>query len=139
MSLGLALALLAMTLLAMVLLLGPLVLRRRPPASRDAYNLAVYRDQLAEIERDIARGVLDPGDAEVARAEIGRRILALTPAEGLVAAVACAPGFRPRGDRGDSGAPRRAGALLGIWARRACPMSRTARSPPDRTSILPRR
>jgi cytochrome c-type biogenesis protein CcmH len=81
MSLGLALALLAMTLLAMGLLLGPLVLHRRSAASRDSYNLAVYRDQLAELERDVARGVLDPGDAEVARAEIGRRILALSPAE----------------------------------------------------------
>ena len=81
MSLGLALALLAMTVLAMALLLGPLIWRRRATASRDSYNLAVYRDQLTEIERDIARGVLDPGDAEVAKAEIGRRILALTPAE----------------------------------------------------------
>ena len=91
MSLGLALALLAMTLLAMVLLLGPLVLRRRAAASRDAYNLAVYRDQLAEIERDIARGVLDPGDAEVARAEIGRRILALTPVQAPVATSRAPP------------------------------------------------
>jgi cytochrome c-type biogenesis protein CcmH len=79
-SLGLALALLAMTALALALLLGPLILRRRAAASRDAYNFAVYRDQLAEIERDVARGVLDPGDAAAAKAEIGRRILALTPA-----------------------------------------------------------
>lgn len=81
MSLGLAIAMLAMTLLAMALLLGPLVLNRRAAASRDAYNLAVYRDQLAEIDRDVGRGVLEPGDAEVAKAEIGRRILALTPAQ----------------------------------------------------------
>ncbi|MFI4949088.1 MAG: c-type cytochrome biogenesis protein CcmI [Alphaproteobacteria bacterium] len=83
---GLALALLAMTMLAMALLLGPLILRRRTTASRDAYNLAVYRDQLAEIERDVGRGVLDPGDAEAAKAEIGRRILALSPVEGRSAA-----------------------------------------------------
>jgi cytochrome c-type biogenesis protein CcmH len=81
MSMGLALALLAMTLLAMGLLLGPLILQRRAAGSRDSYNLAVYRDQLTEIERDVARGVLDPGDAEVAKAEIGRRILALNPVE----------------------------------------------------------
>jgi cytochrome c-type biogenesis protein CcmH len=80
-SLGLALALLAMTALAMALLLGPLIWRNRADGSRDSYNLAVYRDQLTEIERDIARGVLDPGDAEVAKVEIGRRILALSPAE----------------------------------------------------------
>ena len=71
-------ALFGMTLAAVAFLLVPLLLRRRAGASRDAYNLAVYRDQLAEIERDVARGVLDPGDAEAAKAEIGRRILALT-------------------------------------------------------------
>jgi cytochrome c-type biogenesis protein CcmH len=86
MSLGLALAFLAMTLLAVALLLGPLILRRRAAGSRDAYNLAVYRDQLSEIERDVARGVLEPGDAGAAKAEIGRRILALNPAAGRVAA-----------------------------------------------------
>jgi cytochrome c-type biogenesis protein CcmH len=75
-----ALALLAMTLLAVALLVVPLVVRRHASLSRDAYNLAVYRDQLAEIERDVGRGVLDAGDAEAAKGEIGRRILALTPA-----------------------------------------------------------
>jgi len=80
MSLGLILAFLGMTLLAVALLMGPLILRRRAAASRDAYNLAVYRDQLAELERDVGRGVLDSGDAEAAKAEIGRRILALSPA-----------------------------------------------------------
>jgi cytochrome c-type biogenesis protein CcmH len=80
MSMGLALALLAMTTLAVALLLVPLILRRRAAASRDAYNLAVYRDQLAEIERDVGRGVLDPADADAAKGEIARRILALAPA-----------------------------------------------------------
>jgi cytochrome c-type biogenesis protein CcmH len=80
MRMGFALALLAMTTLAVAVLLVPLILRRRAAASRDAYNLAVYRDQLTEIERDVGRGVLDAGDAEAAKAEIGRRILMLTPA-----------------------------------------------------------
>src|SRR5205807_9687059 len=52
---------------------------RHTAASRESYNLAVYRDQLAEIDRDAARGLLNPEQAEVARAEIGRRILALQP------------------------------------------------------------
>jgi cytochrome c-type biogenesis protein CcmH len=86
MSMGLALALLAMTTLAVALLLVPLILRRRAAASRDAYNLAVYRDQLAEIERDVGRGVLDPADAEAAKGEIARRILALAPARAAEAA-----------------------------------------------------
>jgi cytochrome c-type biogenesis protein CcmH len=44
-----------------------------PPA---AYDLQVYRDQLAEVDRDAARGVLGPEDAERLRAEISRKILA---------------------------------------------------------------
>ena len=84
--------------------------RRRRPRSRDAYNLAVYRDQLAEIERDVARGMLSAEQAEAARAEIGRRILALTPA-----AAAPAPrrrAARGRGRRGAAAAGRRLAALL---------------------------
>jgi cytochrome c-type biogenesis protein CcmH len=80
MSMGLALAMLGLTTFAVVLLLAPLILRGRRAASRDAYNLAVYRDQLAELERDVARGIIGPGEAAAAKAEIGRRILALTPA-----------------------------------------------------------
>ncbi len=44
-----------------------------PPA---AYDLQVYRDQLAEVDRDAARGVLGPEDTERLRAEISRKILA---------------------------------------------------------------
>jgi cytochrome c-type biogenesis protein CcmH len=76
-SLGFMLALLALTLLAMALVLAPLLWRRRETASSEAYNLAVYRDQIAEIERDIDRGVLDADEAESARTEIARRMLAL--------------------------------------------------------------
>ena len=39
------------------------------------YDLRVYRDQLAEIERDVARGVVPAEDAERVRTEISRRIL----------------------------------------------------------------
>ena len=79
MSLGLAVALIGLTCLALAILLVPLLLRRHTAASRESYNLAVYRDQLAEIDRDAARGLLNPEQAEAARAEIGRRILALPP------------------------------------------------------------
>jgi cytochrome c-type biogenesis protein CcmH len=77
MSVGLATVLLGLTSLALAILLVPLLLRRRADTSRESYNLAVYRDQLAEIERDLGRGLLSPEQAEMARAEIGRRILAL--------------------------------------------------------------
>jgi cytochrome c-type biogenesis protein CcmH len=75
-SLGFVLALLALTLLAMALVVAPL-LWRREAASSEAYNLTVYRDQLAEIERDVDRGVLNVGEAESARTEIARRMLTL--------------------------------------------------------------
>jgi cytochrome c-type biogenesis protein CcmH len=80
-TIGLAAALAGLTALALAMLLAPLFLRRHGAAARDAYNLAVYRDQLTEIERDLARGVLATEEGEAARAEIARRILALKPAE----------------------------------------------------------
>lgn len=64
-----------LTLLACLPVLLPLA-RRRAPAPADAdFDLAVYRDQLAELERDVARGAISETEAAEARAEIGRRIL----------------------------------------------------------------
>jgi cytochrome c-type biogenesis protein CcmH len=91
MNMGLAIALLGLTTLAVVLLVLPLILRGRGAGSRDAYNLAVYRDQLAEIDRDVGRGVIDPDQAEAAKSEIARRILALTPSAGAAAASSSTP------------------------------------------------
>jgi cytochrome c-type biogenesis protein CcmH len=83
---GLAVALFGLTSLALAMLLVPLLLRRHGAAGRDAYNLAVYRDQLTEVERDLARGALSAEQADAARAEIGRRILALRPEEAAAGA-----------------------------------------------------
>ena len=62
---------------AVAALLALAILRGRsaeePPA---AYDLRVYRDQLKEVDRDLARGVIGPDDAERVRAEVARRILA---------------------------------------------------------------
>jgi cytochrome c-type biogenesis protein CcmH len=44
--------------------------------SAAAYDLRVYRDQLKEVDKDLARGVVAPADADRVRAEISRRILA---------------------------------------------------------------
>lgn len=44
--------------------------------TRVEQDLQVYRDQLAEVEREVARGVLPPEDAARAKTEISRRILA---------------------------------------------------------------
>jgi cytochrome c-type biogenesis protein CcmH len=50
-------------------------------ASRADYDLSIYRDQLAEVERDLERGILPAEQAEAARTEIKRRMLAATPAD----------------------------------------------------------
>jgi cytochrome c-type biogenesis protein CcmI len=40
------------------------------------HDMEVYRDQLAEVDRDLADGLVDEAQAEVARTEISRRLLA---------------------------------------------------------------
>lgn len=47
---------------------------RAGPAA--AYDLRVYRDQLKEVDRDLARDVIGAADADRIRAEVSRRILA---------------------------------------------------------------
>lgn len=51
-----------------------------------ASDLAVYRDQLKEVEADRARGLLSDVEAEAARVEISRRLLARAEADGVSAA-----------------------------------------------------
>lgn len=66
-----------LTAAASLAVLVPLSRGRTAVAQRGVNDLEVYRDQLAELERDIQRGLIEPGEAEQARAEIGRRILRL--------------------------------------------------------------
>ncbi|WJR67615.1 c-type cytochrome biogenesis protein CcmI [Neorhizobium sp. CSC1952] len=51
------------------------------PADR-AGEVEVYRDQLKELERDRDQGLIEPQEAEYARAEIGRRLIAAAGADG---------------------------------------------------------
>lgn len=55
------------------------------------YDLKVYRDQLAEVERDVARGIIAEEDAARARTEISRRILQADAQRQGVAETASAP------------------------------------------------
>lgn len=61
---------------AVAALLWPLL--RAPTVSQDraAYNVAVFQDQLKEVDRDLERGVLTETEAGAARLEIQRRIIA---------------------------------------------------------------
>ena len=65
------------TLAAAVTLAVTRPLLREAASSGDASeaDAAVYRDQLAEIENDRARGVLPDAEADAARAEVARRLL----------------------------------------------------------------
>lgn len=74
---GLWVAAAVLTAVTLALLLIPLVRRRDGTAlGRSDYDLSVYRDQLAEVDRDLERGVLGADQADAARLEIKRRILA---------------------------------------------------------------
>lgn len=64
-----------LTLGAIAIVLAPLF--SRADARSEASDVAVYRDQLMEIDRDLERGLISPAEAGDARAEIKRRILAV--------------------------------------------------------------
>jgi cytochrome c-type biogenesis protein CcmH len=72
----------AMTAAAVLAVLWPLARVRKPAAGGREADLAVYRDQLAEIDRDHARGVLAADEAEAARVEVSRRLLAADAGNG---------------------------------------------------------
>ena len=62
---------------ALLFVVAPLLRRRlRPAATRDAVNVAVYRDQLRELESDLRAGTLAADQHEKARREIEARMLA---------------------------------------------------------------
>ena len=67
---------LVLTAIAILLLALPF-LRGRAVPKREAFDLNVYRDQLAELDRDLDRGIIDQEAARGARLEIERRILAI--------------------------------------------------------------
>lgn len=73
------------------ILLFPLLKRSRDKLpTRADYDIAVYRDQLKEIDQEIERGLLSETQAEAARAEVHRRMLAAEDAE-LKATLETAP------------------------------------------------
>jgi cytochrome c-type biogenesis protein CcmH len=66
-----------MTMAAVFAVLWPLA-RQAPRVSGS--DAAVYRDQLDELERDKASGVIGEAEAEAARVEVARRLIAATDA-----------------------------------------------------------
>jgi cytochrome c-type biogenesis protein CcmH len=72
----LAFLLAGVTLIVLAMVLGPLLKPAKAPTERAAFDRAVYRDQLSELEREVARGVIEPAEAASARLELQRRVLA---------------------------------------------------------------
>ena len=79
----------AMTAAAIAAVIWPSA--RHAGAARSGSDLEVYRDQLDEVGRDLARGVIGKAEAEAARVEISRRMLAAAKA-----ARATPPASTPR-------------------------------------------
>jgi cytochrome c-type biogenesis protein CcmH len=89
-----------MTAAAIFAVLWPLAQRKPQPGGSD---LAVYRDQLDEIDRDRAAGLIGEQEAAAARVEVSRRLLAAADAE-------------PAAPTGDRPWRRRATALTALVA-----------------------
>ena len=70
-----------MTAAAIFAVLWPLARRTPLPTGSD---VAVYRDQLDEIERDRASGLIGEREAEAARVEVSRRLIAAADAVAVV-------------------------------------------------------
>jgi cytochrome c-type biogenesis protein CcmH len=72
-------------------LLRPLLGRSDMPQPSEPGDAAVYRDQLAEIDAEAGRGLIGPEEAEAARREIARRLLASMPPEPRAEPAAASP------------------------------------------------
>lgn len=102
--------------LAVAALLALAVLRGRRDAEHPAaYDLQVYRDQLKEVDRDMARGVIGADDAERIRSEVSRRILAADAQLNDVAASGDQPAGVSRAVAAGTGVLLVAGALGLYW------------------------
>jgi cytochrome c-type biogenesis protein CcmH len=65
-----------LTATVLLVLLRPLASAGTSFRAAEGLDAAVYRDQLGEIESDRARGLIGAEEAEAARIEIARRLLA---------------------------------------------------------------
>ncbi|MEM9148763.1 MAG: c-type cytochrome biogenesis protein CcmI [Pseudomonadota bacterium] len=81
----------AMAVLAVGAVLVPLLRGGAREISRAARDAAVYRDQLAELERDVERGVLSAEQSAGSRAELARRLIAASARAETTEALGPAP------------------------------------------------
>lgn len=82
----------ALTILALGFALAPLWRRGAPDAApRAAHEAATLKSALDEIDRDQERGAMDAAEAETARREVARRLIAADAAARASGALARAP------------------------------------------------
>jgi len=70
----------ALTAAVAAILLYPLLRGAKAVNDTHAGEAAVYRDQLRELDRDLASGLISANEADYARAEIGRRLIGVSAA-----------------------------------------------------------
>jgi cytochrome c-type biogenesis protein CcmH len=103
----------ALTMGSLLLVFAPMIRGAGAAERRASYDLQIYRDQLQEIDRDVARGVITPEEAADTRVEVSRKLLAAADAEAREAAAGRAPRQATRA----GGAVAGLGALaLAAWA-----------------------
>jgi cytochrome c-type biogenesis protein CcmH len=79
---------------ALTALLRPLMRARQAGADQGETVIALFRQELANIDAELAQGRLAPKEAETARAEITRRMLTATDQEGVLAEPAAETSWR---------------------------------------------
>lgn len=67
--------------LTLAVMLWPLMRPKAQSAMRSSYDVQIYKDQLKEVEADLARGTLSEAEANASRTEVSRRLLAAADAE----------------------------------------------------------
>ncbi len=65
------------TLVSLISVGYPLFIKKQEFVDGKSYDKTVYKDQLDEIDREVERGQIKSGEAELARTEIARRLIAL--------------------------------------------------------------
>lgn len=86
--------LIAISLVAIVgVPMGAILLRRDQTVTKAAeQDMGIYKDQMAEVDRDLARGVINEDEAKNARTEVARRLLSADKrAASEVSATAASP------------------------------------------------
>lgn len=84
-----------LTTLGIAFVVRPLLRNAGPQSDRSETEIAIYRDQLQEIGRDLERNLIDTEEAQAAKLEVSRRLLAADAASRRQCDRAVAPPSPP--------------------------------------------